>query len=291
MRRASPSPPKKVTDQELEKLRPHQIDERLAEHVEWVERLEREADPGAGLAPKKAATARQRQLNRLESAVAEVDRLAKALPAEPDRHAATRKKERILFRRAIEDAPRSEEERKGMRELHEGMAEQTRKREQKSKLHKLSDRRRHPRDPRASSVLAAVVSSDFLAEALELKLRSNIRLVTDGVVRDLADDEYVSLRLLQPGDVVVLYLAALSIEQGGLLAAGEPANRGLHELHDVADSLRRLGWTGILAVRRESDRRWRVSWGERAIKIAAQAGVKILPPVVEEPVEGVLTRS
>jgi hypothetical protein len=36
-------------------------------------------------------------------------------------------------------------------------------------------------------VLAAVVSSDFLAEALELKLRSGIRLVTDGSVRDLAD--------------------------------------------------------------------------------------------------------
>jgi hypothetical protein len=89
-----------------------------------------------------------------------------------------------------------------------------------------------------------------------------------------------------------LRLAALSIEQGGLLAAGEPAKRGLHELRDVADSLRRLGWTGILAVRRESsDRRWRVSWGERAIKIAAQAGVKILPPVVAEPVEEILTRS
>jgi hypothetical protein len=89
-----------------------------------------------------------------------------------------------------------------------------------------------------------------------------------------------------------LRLAALSIEQGGLLAAGEPAKRGLHELRDVADSLRRLGWTGILTVKRESsDRRWRVSWGSRARSIAEKAGVKTLPPVVEEPVEGVLTRS
>jgi hypothetical protein len=157
---------------------------------------------------------------------------------------------------------------------------------------KLADRRKHPPDPRASLVLTAVISSDFLAEALELKLRSGIRLVTDGSVRDLPDDEYVSLRLLEPEDVSVLYLGGLSIEQGGLLAAGEPANRGLHELRDVADSLRRLGWTGILTVKRESsDRRWRVSWGERAIKIAARTGVTILPPVIAEPVEEILTRS
>jgi hypothetical protein len=171
------------------------------------------------------------------------------------------------------------------------MAEQTRKRETQTKLARIKDRRKHPPDPRASSVLAAVVGSDFVAEALELKLRSGIRLVTDGVVRDLADDEYLSLRLLQPRDITVLYLAALSIEQGGLLAAGEPANRGLHELHDVGGSLQRLGWTGLLAVRREADRRWRVSWGSRARSIAEKAGVKTLPPAAEEPVEEALTRS
>jgi hypothetical protein len=276
----------------LEKLRPHQIDERLAEHVEWVERIEREPDPGIGLPAKQAETVRQRQLNRLQSAVGEVDRLRAALPPEPDRHAGTRKKERILYRKAIESAPRSESEKQMAREHREIAIAKQHERETQSKLARIKDRRKHPPDPRASSVLAAVVSSDFLAEALELKLRSGIRLVTDGSVRELADDEYVSLRLLQPGDVVVLYLAALSIEQGGLLAAGEPANRGLHELRDVSDSLRRLGWTGILTVKRESsDRHWRVSWGKRAIEIAAQAGVKILPAVVEEPVEGVLTRS
>jgi hypothetical protein len=272
-------------------MRPHEVDQKLAERLEWVERIEREPDPGEGLPAKKAATARARHLNRLESAVAEVDRLAKALPPEPDPHAGTRKRQRELKRRAIETAPRSESEKEMAREHREIAIAKQHERETQSKLARLKDRRRNPPDPRASSVLAAVVSSDFLAEALELKLRSNIRLVTDGVVRDLADDEYVSVRLLEPRDLSVLYLAALSIEQGGLLAAGEPANRGLHELHDVGGSLQRLGWTGLLAVRREADRRWRVSWGERAIKIAAQAGVKILPSVVEESTEGVLTRS
>jgi hypothetical protein len=86
--------------------------------------------------------------------------------------------------------------------------------------------------------------------------------------------------------------AALAIEQGGVLSGGEPADRGLHELGNAAASLKRLSWTGILAVKRESsDRRWRVSWGERGIKLAEKAGIKTLPPVVEEPDEGVLTIS
>jgi hypothetical protein len=41
--------------------------------------------------------------------------------------------------------------------------------------------------PRASSVLAAVVSSDFVADALELRLRSGVRLVTEDGVRNLAE--------------------------------------------------------------------------------------------------------
>jgi hypothetical protein len=104
-------------------------------------------------------------------------------------------------------------------------------------------------------------------------------------VRELADDEYVSIRLLEPRDVSVLYLAALAIEQGGLLSGGEPANRGLHELRDVADSLKRLSWTGLLTVKREHDRRWRVGWGKRALEIARKAGVEKLPSVLHEPVE------
>lgn len=291
MRRGSPNPPKKISDAELESMRPHVIDEKLAERVEWVERIQREPDPGAGLPAKQAATARQRQLNRLENAVSEVHRLRSALPPEPDQHAGTRKKQRILYRRAIDAAPRSEEERKGMRELHEGMAEQARKREQKSKLHKLADRRKNPPDPRASSTLAAVLTSDFLKDAVERKLRSGLRVVEDGVVRELADDQFITTRVLEPVDVSVLYLAAISIEAGGLLAPSEPADRGLHELRDVADSLKRLSWAGLLTVKREHDRRWRVGWGKRAVKIARKAGVTPLPAVPKAEPEGVLTRS
>jgi hypothetical protein len=271
----------RITDAQLEKMRPHQIDERLAEYEAWIGRLERQPDPGIGLPPNEAEKLRQDGLQRLEKAVGEAERLRAALPPEPDQFPATREKERILNRRAIDNFPRSDSEKKGMRERHEAMHAQQHERETKSKLRKLADRRRHPPDPRAASVLAAVMSSPWLADALELRLRSGVRLVTDDGVRDLADDEYVATRVLELRDVAVLFVAALAIEQGGLLAASEPANRGLHELGNAADSLKRLSWAKLLIVKRESsERRWRVSWGERAVEIARKAGVEKLPSVL-----------
>ena len=237
MRRASPSPPTRISDAQLEKMRPHKIDEKLAEHVEWVERMEREPDPGKGLPAKEAETARQPQLKRLESAVGEVDRLRAALPPEPDQFPATHEQERILNRRAIDSYPRSESERKGLRERHEALLAEQHERETKSKLRKLADRRKHPGDPRAASVLAAVISSDFLKDALERKLRSGIRVREDGVVRELADDQYMSVRILEASDVAVIYLSALAMKEGGLLAASEPADRGLITLEDIPESL------------------------------------------------------
>ena len=291
MRRGSPNPPKRISDSELESMRPHVIDEKLAERVEWAERIQREPDPGVGLPPKQAETARQRQLTRLENAVGEVDRLRSALPPEPDQYPATRAKQRRLNRRAIDSAPRSESEKRGMRERHEAMLAQEHEREAKSKLRKLADRRKHPPDPRAANVLAAVVSSDFLKDALERKLRSGIRVLEDGVVRELADDQYMAVRVFEASDVAVIYLSALAIEEGGLLSASEPADRGLLTLENVAESLSRLSRNGILTVKREGQRSWRIGWGQRARTIAEKAGVKTLPPVVKEPVAEILTRS
>jgi hypothetical protein len=291
MRRGSPNPPKKISDAELESMRPHVIDEKLAERVEWVERIQREPDPGVGLPPKQAETVRQRQLNRLESAVAEVDRLRAALPPEPDQYPATRKKQRELNRRAIENAPRPEAERKAMREMQESMHKQQHEREAKSKLARLKDRRKHPPDPRASSVFAALVSSDWLAESLERKLRSGIRVFGDSGESMLRDDEYITSRILEASDIAVLFLASKAIAQGGLLSASTPADRGLHTLDDVAGSLSRLRRNDLLTVKGEGERTWRVGWGERAIRTARDAGVTPLPAVLTEPVEEILTRS
>ena len=101
----------------------------------------------------------------------------------------------------------------------------------------------------------------------------------------------MTVRVFEPQDVAVLYLAALAIEEGGMLSSSTPADRGLHSLSDASGSLGRLRMNKILTVKREGERKWRVGWGERAIEIARKAGVEKVPSVLHEPVEGVLTRS
>jgi hypothetical protein len=164
-------------------------------------------------------------------------------------------------------------------------------RETKPKIARLKDKRRHPPDPKAASVFAALVSLPWLAEALERKLRSGIRVYGDSGERMLRDDEFITTRILEASEIAVLFLASKAIEEGGLLSASTPADRGLNTLGDVAGSLSRLRRNDLLTVKREGERRWKVGWGERAIRTARDAGVTPLPSVLHEPVEGVLTRS
>jgi hypothetical protein len=129
---------------------------------------------------------------------------------------------------------------------------------------------------RYPSRIAALVASDWLAEALERKLRSGIRVFGDSGERMLRDDEYITTRILEASDVAVLFLAGKA-EDGGLFSATTPADRGLNTLGDVASSLSRLRRNDLLTVKREGERRWRVGWGERAIRTARDAGVTPSP--------------
>jgi len=122
-------------------------------------------------------------------------------------------------------------------------------------------------------------------------LRSGIRVYGDSGERILPDDEYITTRILEAQDVAVLFLAAKAIEEGGLFSASTPADRGLNTLTDVAGSLSRLRRNDVLTVKGEGERKWRVGWGERAIRTARDAGVTPLPAVLTEPVEEILTRS
>jgi hypothetical protein len=289
-RRASPSPPNTITDAQLEKMSEAQIADRAAEHQAWLDRLANQPDPGQGLPAREAGAAREKHLKSIEKTAAEVTRLEAAIARDPF-GPTTSHRNYEMNRNAIANAPRPEAEKQAMREMRENMLEDQHQRETKGKLRTLADRRKHPPDPKASSVLAAVLTSDFLKEALERKLRSGIVWIEDGVSRELPDGEHVTCRVLEAQDVGVLYLAGLAIEEGGLFSASTPADRGLHSLGDVPGSLRRLRMNNLLTVRREGDRRWRVAWGSRARSIAEKAGVKTLPPVIEEPVEEILTRS
>ena len=76
-----------------------------------------------------------------------------------------------------------------------------------------------------------------------------------------------------------------------MFSASTLADRGLNTLTDVAGSLSRLRRNDVLTVKGEGERKWRVGWGERAIRTARDAGVTPLPAVLTEPVEEILTRS
>ena len=173
--------------------------------------------------------------------------------------------------------------------LHASMREQQKQRDAKREIAKISERRKHPPDPRASSVLAAVMSSRFLADALERRLRDDILVVEEGRERRVPKGAFVNARVLDAKDVAVLYVAAVTIEDGGLLRTHEP-DLGLSTIADVPGSLRNLRVNGLLDVTRDGNT-WRVAWGERALKIAREAGVGDIPSAVAAAPEAVISRS
>jgi len=121
------------------------------------------------------------------------------------------------------------------------------------------------------------MSSRFLADALERRLRNDILVVEEGRERRVPKGAFVNARVLEAKDVAVLYLAAVTIEDGGLLRTHEP-DRGLSTLADVPGSLRNLRVNGLLDVTRDGNT-WRVGWGERARTIAKDASVVRSPAV------------
>jgi hypothetical protein len=66
-RRASPSPPSKVTDAQLTKMSEAQIADSAAEHQQWLDRLASQPDPGAGKPATEAEAAREKHLKSIET--------------------------------------------------------------------------------------------------------------------------------------------------------------------------------------------------------------------------------
>ena len=61
-------------------------------------------------------------------------------------------------------------------------------------------------------------------------------------------------------------------------ASDVSVDHGLRELHDVTSTLRRLRLAGLVEATSEGEFRWRVRWGERALRIAREAGVEVPGP-------------
>jgi hypothetical protein len=73
---AEPAAPKPMTDEQLTRARPDQIEQRIAEHAAAAARIDAAADPGVvGLPGKEAALVRKRQLEQLHLHDREIERL------------------------------------------------------------------------------------------------------------------------------------------------------------------------------------------------------------------------
>jgi hypothetical protein len=133
----------------------------------------------------------------------------------------------------------SDEDRAFLHDLHEKKMERDREREAQAKIRSLAEKRKHPGDSRARSVAGALFSDGFLADAIELRLRDNLVVIDDGRERRLPAGEFRRVRILEPEDVVTLYVFGLTLEQGGLLRLHEP-DRGLSTISDIPAALARL---------------------------------------------------
>jgi hypothetical protein len=277
MRRPNqPTPPKAMSDSELATARVDQIESRRAEHEAWVARIA-QSDPGRRLPPAQAQEARQEQLNDLERHIGESERLAIAAELresqEREHSGLGRKLRRAgLVKAAADDV--------AMKKFHEEMRaarlEQEREREAKAKIAEIADKRKHPADPRAASILAAVMSSGELYEALTRRWRE-----VDGV--DETGKRITAMSVEPVLDVLDVGLLGTVMH---LLSQRNPviisANHGgtwpaWSDLPRFADLLERIGhlaanqWLTITAD--GSDRA--VTYGPAALRVARDAGVHV----------------
>ena len=178
---------------------------------------------------------------------------------------------RNALKKGISDG-QSDEDRAFLHDLHVKRLERDREREAQAKIRQLAEKRKHPPDPRARTIAAALFSDPWLADAIELRLRDDILLTEDGRERHIPHGEFVKVRVIEPEDLAVLFAVGLAIEQGGLFRAADP-DRGL-SISDVPASLARLRRNQVIEASRDGNA-WRVSWGRRSLGIARNAGVPI----------------
>jgi hypothetical protein len=199
-RRGEPQPPRRMADELLVEAPVHKLEEQIAAHEEWAGRLEAR-DPGAGLPPSEADRARGEQLAELEKHISEAERLRVAVDVATDPKRVSEATAFDRFRRgALQKAiseTQSDADRDFLHDLHEKGMERDRSREARRRIAEIGEKRRHPPDARARSVVAALFSDSWLADADELRLRDDILLTEDGRERHIPPGEFVKVRIVE----------------------------------------------------------------------------------------------
>jgi hypothetical protein len=243
-----------------------------------VRRLERLPDPGQGHPLGKAKALRDRHLRRLKHATAELEGLREEWragdPREVERRTVAERILRRARRQAIAEAQRPEDE-KHLREVYLEMQSSQEQRETAHRLEELADRLKHPPDPQATSILAAVMSDSVVLDCIEVKLRPIDG--EQGMTMDHVLDAHdlgvlvVMLTLLQERNPVRV--------DGWAQAARWPKRQPrLAPVENLRASLLELRRVGLLDLRPEGGTA-AVTYGPRTQEIAARWGI-------EAPAEG-----
>jgi hypothetical protein len=159
-----------MSAEEIEAAPPHKLEEALAAHEGWADRLLAADDPGSGLPPAEAAAARQKHLRELETQTEMAARLRshwEATSPEKQEDRALFERFRSAARRKAAAAATSPEEQQQLNEMHERLAAQDRNRKAKEKMRRLRERLHNPPSPDAPELIGAVLMMP------ELLTRSN----------------------------------------------------------------------------------------------------------------------
>jgi hypothetical protein len=177
MRRPNePTRPPVISAEEIEAAPPHKLEEALAAHEGWADRLLAADDPGRGLPPAEAAAARQQHLRELETQTEMAARLRshwEATAPEKQQEAVWWQRIQNKARRQAAAAATSPEEQARLDAAHDRLAKAERDRKAREKIARHKERLHNPPSPDAPELIGAVLMQPELLDALEHKLRQD----------------------------------------------------------------------------------------------------------------------
>jgi hypothetical protein len=171
-----PTRPRVMSSEEIQAAAPHVLQEALAAHEGWADRLMVADDPGRGLPRMEAQAARAKQLRELETHRETADMLRRQW----EETSPERQQERALFERFRSVGRRkgaathtTAEEQAQLDAAHEAMHAAERDRKAREKIRALKQRLRNPPSADAPELVGAIMMQPELLESLEHRLRQD----------------------------------------------------------------------------------------------------------------------
>jgi hypothetical protein len=253
---------------------PDELQAKIREAERELRRLERVHDPGAGRPRGEASVLRERQLRQLEAATNQLETLHAEWRETSPEEVRKRTIGDYLFRRARREAiakATTDEDREFIATLHEGLQEREREREAARARERAEDLARHPGDPRADSIAAAVMSDPDVLGTVEIIRRPVLGEAGETFAHALDSSDLgvlaTTLFLLSERRPVVFPDWGMT----GRWPDREPPIVPVERLRESLLALRRVGLLALTAEGGEAT----ADYGPWAKQIAAKWGIEI----------------